>query len=77
MVHPTDQAVKYVFEKFVQFAVSPSEKPAMQAASELKQMLQHKPLFPESEAYRKFISQRDQKLSDISKRFPNIIIENL
>lgn len=77
MVHPTDQAVKYVFEKFVQFAVSPSEKPAMQAASELKQMLQHKPLFPESEAYRKFISQRDQKLSDISKRFHNIIIDNL
>ena len=77
MVHPTDQAVKYVFEKFVQFAVSPSEYPAMQAASELKQMLQHKPLFPESEAYRKFISQRDQKLSDISKRFHNIIIDNL
>ena len=77
MVHPTDQAVKYVFEKFVQFAVSPSEYPAVTAAQELKQMLQHKPLFPESEAYRKFISQRDQKLSDISKRFPNIIIENL
>ena len=77
MVHPTDQAVKYVFEKFVQFAVSPSEYPAMQAASELKQMLQHKPLFPESEAYRKFIAHRDQKLSDISKRFHNIIIDNL
>lgn len=77
MVHPTDQAVKYVFEKFVQFAVSPSEYPAVTAAQELKQMLHHKPLFPDSEAYRKFISQRDQKLSDISKRFHNIIIDNL
>ena len=77
MVHPTDQAVKYVFEKFVQFAVSPSEKPAMQAASELKQMLQHKPLFPESEAFKLFEKQRNQKALELQHRFPNIVVENL
>ena len=76
-MHPTDLAVKYIFEKFVQFAVNPSEYPAMAAAEEVKKMLQHKPLFPESEAYRKFEQQRDQKTSEIKQIFSNIILENL
>ena len=77
MVHPTDQAVHYIWEKFVQFAINPSELTAMQAASELKQMLHHKPLFPESEAYRKFEQQRNQKTRKIKHKFPKIIVENL
>ena len=77
MMHPTDQAVRYIFEKFVQFAVNPSEQSAMQAASELKQMLQHKPLFPDSDAYRKFEQQCQQKAKELAERFPNVLQGNL
>ena len=77
MVHPTDQAIRYIWEKFVDFAINSSEKPAMQAVIELKQMLQHKPLFPDSEAYRRFESQRDQKNTELSRRFPKVVVENL
>ena len=77
MVHPTDQAVRYTWEKFVDFAINPSELPAMQAAQELKQMLHHKPLFPDSEAYRKFEQQRNQKVTELEQRFPNVVVENL
>lgn len=77
MVHPTDQAVRYIWEKFVDFAINPSEKPAMQAAQELKQMLHHKPLFPDSEAYRKFERQRNLKTSEIKQKYSKIIVENL
>ncbi len=77
MVHPTDQAVRYIWEKFVDFAINPSEKPAMQAVAELKQMLHHKPLFPDSDAYRKFEQQRDQKYSELAQRFPKIVLGNL
>ena len=77
MVHPTDQAVRYIWEKFVDFAINPSEKPALQASSELKQMLHHKPLFPDSDAYRKFEQQRNQKVTELEHRFPNIVMENL
>lgn len=77
MIHPTDQAVRYIWEKFVEFAINPSEKPAMKAAQELKQMLQHQPLFPDSDAYRKFEVQRDQKVTELGKRFPNVVVENL
>ena len=54
MIHPTDQAVRYIFDRFVEFAVNPSEYTAMAEANELKRMLHHRPLFPESEAFRKF-----------------------
>lgn len=77
MVHPTDQAVRYIWKKFVSFAVNPSELPAMQAAAELKQMLHHKPLFPDSDAYRKFEQQRNQKIEELSKRFPRVNSEYL
>jgi len=77
MVHPTDQAVRYIWEKFVDFAINPSERPAMQAAAELKQMLHHKPLFPESDAYRKFEQQRQQKTEELLRRFPNVMVANL
>ena len=77
MVHPTDQAVRYIWEKFVGFAISLSEQPAMKAASELKQMLHHKPLFPDSEAYRKFEWQRQQKTEELAEKFPNVLLGNL
>ena len=77
MVHPTDQAVRYIWEKFVDFAINPSEQPAMQAAQELKQMLHHKPLFSESEAYRRFERQRQQKAMELAERFPNVLLRNL
>ena len=77
MVHPTDQAVRFIWERFADFAINPSEKPAMKAAAELKQMLQHKPVFPESEAYRKFELLKEQKTKALSEQFPQVIIPQL
>lgn len=72
MIHPTDQAVRYIWERFTQFAINPSEIPAMAAARELRQMRQHKPMFPESEAYRRFEALKRQKEKELSERFPNV-----
>ena len=77
MVHPTEQAVHYIWERFVDFAIDPKEKPAMKAATELKQMLQHRPLFPESEAFKKFELMKEEKISGLKRDFPRICLENL
>ena len=77
MVHPTEQAVRYIWERFTDFAIDPNEKPAMEAAAELKQMLQHRPLFPESEAYKKFELLKEKKLSELKQDFPTICIDYL
>ena len=77
MVHPTEQTIRYIWDKFVDFCIDPKEKTAMKAASDLKQMLQHKPLFPESEAFRKFEMLKQQKRSEIMEKYPEIRLENL
>ena len=77
MVHPTDQAVRYIWERFTDFAIDPKEKPAMKAAAELKQMLQHRPLFPESEAYKRFEQLKEKKINELKRDFPQICINYL
>ncbi|MBR4811645.1 MAG: GSCFA domain-containing protein, partial [Bacilli bacterium] len=77
MLHPTEQAVRYIWERFVDFAIDPKEGPAMKAAAELKQMLQHRPLFPESEAFQKFELLKEKKISELKRDFPRVCINNL
>ena len=77
MVHPTDQAVRYIWEQFVDFAIDPSEKSAMKAATELKQMLYHKPMFPDSDAFRKFEQQKENKIKALAQTCPHILLEHL
>lgn len=73
MVHPTEQAVRYIWEKFVQYAVNPSEYPAMAAVQELRQMLQHKPLFPDSDSYRKFEALKELKIKEFREKYPKVM----
>ena len=77
MVHPTEQAVHYIWERFADFAIDPKEKSAMQAAIELRQMLHHRPMFPESEAFRKFEAMRDRKMEEMQKNYPKVFMGNL
>ena len=77
MVHPTEQAVRYIWEHFVDFAIDPKEKTALQVAAELRQMLHHKPVFPESEAFRKFELLKEKKIGALKRDFPTVCINNL
>ncbi|MBO7617691.1 MAG: GSCFA domain-containing protein [Bacteroidales bacterium] len=77
MVHPTEQAVRYIWERFADFAIDPKEKPAMKAAAELKQMLQHRPVFPESESFKQFEQMKEKKISELKRDFPRVCINNL
>ena len=77
MVHPSDQAVHYIWERFTDFAIDPKEKPAMKAAAELRQMLQHRPVFPESDAFKKFELQKEKRISELKRDYPKVCINNL
>lgn len=77
MVHPTEQAVRYIWKRFIDFAVDPKERSAMKAAAELKQMLQHRPMFPESEAFRKFEELKEKKINALQNDFSKVCINNL
>ena len=77
MLHPTEQAVRYIWERFADFAINTGEKPAMLVAAELRQMLHHKPVFPETEAFKKFEQQKERKMEEMRRDFPRVCINNL
>ncbi|MCQ2320902.1 MAG: GSCFA domain-containing protein [Bacteroidales bacterium] len=77
MIHPTEQAVRYIWERFTEFAIAEGELPAMKQAQELKLMLQHKVFFPESEAFRKFEKLKNEKIQELISHYSNIKLENL
>ncbi|MBQ0130450.1 MAG: GSCFA domain-containing protein [bacterium] len=77
MIHPTEQAVRYIWERFTDFAIAESELPAMKQAQELKLMLQHKVFFPESEAFRKFEAVKNNKMADFERNYPKVKAQNL
>lgn len=77
MIHPTEQAVRYIWERFTDFAIAESELPAMKQAQELKLMLQHKVFFPESESFRKFEKLKNEKIQELISHYSNIKLENL
>ena len=77
MVHPTEQAVRYIWERFVDFAVDPKEKLALHAAVEVRQMLQHKPMFPESEAFKKFETQKQRRIEEMRQLYPKVCLDYL
>ena len=77
MIHPTEQAVRYIWERFTDFAIAKSELPAMKQVSELKLMLQHKVFFPESESFRKFEAMKDSKMADFERNYPKVKAQNL
>ena len=77
MLHPTNQAVRYIWEKFTDFAIDSKEKPVMKKAAELRQMLCHKPFFPEGEAYRRFEAQKEQKIAELQQLCPAMRMEYL
>ena len=77
MVHPTEQALHYIWERFADFAIDLKEKPAMKAAAELRQMLHHRPMSLGSEAYKKFELQKEKKANQLKRDFPRVRINNL
>ena len=77
MTHPTEQAVRIIWEKFTDFAIGDSDKAIIKEVEGLQGMLRHRPMFPESKSYRSFVEQKEAKLSELSAKHPDIIIGNI
>ncbi len=63
LIHPTKQAVQYIFETFERCLLKEDEKELRQKIQSLVRRQQHRPLFPESEEHKKLLESitRDQK----------------
>lgn len=74
MLHPSEQAVEYIWELFSEAYFSPEAKRFIAEWRPLKEALGHRPLHPESAEYRDFMDKTMLKISELSKKYPNFAL---
>lgn len=61
MLHPSDQAVEYIWQKFREAYFSKEAKGFMEEWRPIREALGHRPFNPENEEYQKFLAQAKEK----------------
>ena len=74
MLHPSAQAVEYIWERLVDSFFSPAAKDYLAEWRPLKQALAHKPFNPDSAEYRAFHEQTLSKLAEFKKKYPHLAL---
>ena len=74
MLHPSAQAVEYIWERLVDSYFSPAAKDYLAEWRPLKQALAHKPFNPDSAEYRAFHEQTLSKLAEFKKKYPHLAL---
>ena len=74
MLHPSDQAVSYVWERLSEAYLSDEAKQFLKEWAPLKAVLNHKPFNPESEEYRALIDKTMLKVGELQKKYPNFAV---
>lgn len=74
-VHPTDEAVNYVWKRFEDTYFSKETQQLAEKVKRLHQSLEHKTLHPESEDTKRHKEITEQKLIDLKKEYPMVYWE--
>ena len=69
MLHPSEQAVDYIWERLVDTFFSNNAKVFLDEWRPLKQALSHKPFNPDSEEYRAFMDKTMLKVAELRKKY--------
>ena len=70
MLHPSEQAVEYVWEQLVAWCFSNEAKAFMDEWRPIREALQHRPFHPESEEYQHFVEKTQERLKAFIKKYP-------
>ena len=68
MIHPSGQAIDYIWERFVESELTPDAKELLKKCEEIRKAVEHRPFNPESEAYRQFILQTLLKIDRLNEK---------
>jgi len=67
MLHPTQTAIDYIWEKFVNTWIDSSEKETMNQVAQIQKGLAHRPFNDKSEKHQQFLSKIYQKIKNLEK----------
>ena len=69
MLHPSDQAVEYIWLQLVEAYFSPRAKQFLREWKPIKEALGHRPFQPDSDAYREFLEKARRQEKEILARY--------
>lgn len=72
MLHPSQQAVDYIWERFVATVFSDSAREYLREWKPIKEAFAHRPFNPDSETYRSFISRTIEQKNNLSDKYPHL-----
>lgn len=72
MLHPTGQAVSFIWQRFVETYFSPSALDFLAAWRPVKEALAHRPFHPDSAEYKAFLSDTLAKARQLARRYPGL-----
>ncbi len=73
MLHPSSQAVEYIWQQLVEHYFSPAAKEFLREWAPLKAVLNHRPFDPDSEAYRDLMDKTMLKVAELQKKYPTFV----
>ena len=74
MLHPSDQAVEYIWQRFSEIYLSDAAKTFLKEWAPLKAVLNHKPFDSDSEEYKALMNKTMLKVTALSEKYPNFAI---
>lgn len=70
MLHPSDQAVEYIYERMAETYFSEATFAFLKEWKPIYEALNHRPFHPESEEYKAFMQKTQEKLTALKERYP-------
>jgi lysophospholipase L1-like esterase len=70
MMHPTDQAIDYIWQHFTDTFFTEKTKMIMDEVQKINLMKQHRPLHPNTEGYQQFVNNLQQKIDFLQRKYP-------
>lgn len=72
MLHPSSQAVDYIWERLVETCFSSEAKRFLEAWKPIREALGHRPFDPESGEYRHFLMKTKEAAKALKKKYPDM-----
>ena len=72
MVHPSDQAVEYVLNKFVNHHFTHDAKEQIRLIGQFNKSLNHRPLHPEGAEYEGFRKNLKTQIQNLQQKYPDL-----
>ena len=75
LIHPNQQAIKYVWDKFQSNMIAEGSVQLIQKVQSIRANLNHKPFLAKSKTYQDFLNQTEEKIEALKEQHPTLVFE--